>query len=82
VRELRNAIERALLLAPGDEIGVEHLPAAAPAAPASERERVLWALEACAGNQSRAARQLGISRKVLLARLDSWGVKRPRKGSR
>jgi transcriptional regulator with PAS, ATPase and Fis domain len=82
VRELRNVIERALLLAPGDEIGVEHLPAAAPAAPAGERERILAALEACAGNQSRAARQLGISRKVLLARLDSWGVKRPRKGSR
>jgi DNA-binding NtrC family response regulator len=82
VRELRNVIERAMLLAPGDEIGLEHLPAAAPAAPASERERILAALQACAGNQSRAARQLGISRKVLLARLDAWGVKRPRKGSR
>jgi len=82
VRELRNAIERALLLAPGDELGVEHLPAAAPPAPADERERILAALEACAGNQSRAARQLGISRKVLLARLDAWGVKRPRKGPR
>jgi hypothetical protein len=82
VRELRNVIERALLLAPGDEIDVEHLPTATPVAPAGERERILGALEACAGNQSRAARQLGISRKVLLARLDAWGVKRPRKGSR
>jgi DNA-binding NtrC family response regulator len=83
VRELRNAIERALLLASGDEIGVEHLPGApAPPAEASERERILAALAACAGNQSRAARQLGISRKVLLARLDSYGVKRPRKGER
>jgi DNA-binding NtrC family response regulator len=81
VRELRNAIERALLLAPGDEIGIEHLPGAAPA-PVGERERILAVLAACAGNQSRAARELGISRKVLLARLDAYGVKRPRKGEK
>ena len=81
VRELRNVIERALLLAPGDEIGVDHLPGGTPVDPAaSERERILAALAACAGNQSRAARQLGISRKVLLARLDAYGVRRPRKG--
>src|SRR5207245_5806821 len=54
VRELRNAIERALLLAPGDEIGPEHLPAATPVvAPVDERSRIVAALEACAGNQSR-----------------------------
>ena len=44
-----------------------------------ERARVLAALAACGGNQSRAARQLGISRKVLIARLDRYGVARPRK---
>jgi DNA-binding NtrC family response regulator len=44
-----------------------------------ERARVLAALAACGGNQSRAARQLGISRKVLLARLDRYGVARPRR---
>ena len=48
--------------------------------PADERERILATLAACAGNQSRAARELGISRKVLLARLDRYGVRRPRKG--
>ena len=58
------------------------LPADPPAARASdgdERTRILAALAACGGNQSRAARQLGISRKVLIARLDSYGVARPRK---
>ena len=58
------------------------LPAAAPAArgpDGDERTRILAALAACGGNQSRAARQLGISRKVLVARLDSYGVARPRK---
>ena len=53
-------------------------PGPAPSA-ADERTRILAALAACAGNQSRAARQLGISRKVLIARLDSYGVARPRK---
>ena len=93
VRELRNVIERALLLAPGREITEEHLPVGtltapvlpAPAPPVEEagaggeRARILEALAACAGNQSRAARRLGISRKVLIARLDEYGVVRPRK---
>jgi two-component system response regulator AtoC len=91
VRELRNVIERALLLAPGGTITPEHLPAErlAPLVPAvppargeTGREQVLAALAACAGNQSRAARALGISRKTLLARLDAYGVPRPRKGAR
>ena len=46
---------------------------------ADERARIVAAMVACAGNQSRAARQLGISRKVLIARLDRYGVRRPRK---
>jgi len=54
-------------------------PSAAGAPIDDERARILAALAACAGNQSRAARQLGISRKVLIARLDSYGVARPRK---
>ena len=44
-----------------------------------ERARILDALAAYGGNQTRAARALGISRKTLQARLDQFGVVRPRK---
>jgi len=44
-----------------------------------ERRRILDALERCGGNQTRAARMLGISRNTLLARLDAYGLPRPRK---
>jgi DNA-binding NtrC family response regulator len=44
-----------------------------------ERARIIEALEKCAGNQSRAAKLLGISRGVLIKRLDAYGLTRPRK---
>jgi len=55
-----------------------------PGAPAdpeslSERDRILWALEECAGNQTRAAKLLGISRRTLVTRLGEHGIRRPRK---
>jgi len=46
---------------------------------AVERQRILSAVEQCGGNQSRAARLLGISRNTLASRLDQYGIKRPRK---
>jgi two-component system response regulator AtoC len=46
---------------------------------ALEKQRILDALERCGGNQSRAAKMLGISRGTLLSRLDAFGVPRPRK---
>ncbi len=43
------------------------------------RHRILDALTQAAGNQTRAARALGISRFQLMRRLEAYGVPRPRK---
>jgi two-component system response regulator AtoC len=93
VRELRNVIERAALLAAGGAIGAEHLlfdQAPSPSAPPvgsqppspdgeGERSRIIAALDACAGNQTHAAKQLGISRATLVHKLDLHRIPRPRK---
>jgi two-component system response regulator AtoC len=91
IRELRNVIERAALIAHGDEITEEDLqlaPAAVEAPSSSgslhadvdalEKRRILEALEACGGNQTRAAQKLGISRGTLVSRLKQYGITRPR----
>jgi two-component system, NtrC family, response regulator AtoC len=87
IRELKNVIERAALIADA-EITEEHLDLAAPERPsggslqadvdALQRKRIIEALEACGGNQTRAAQKLGISRGTLLARLKQYGITRPR----
>jgi two-component system response regulator AtoC len=46
---------------------------------ALERQRITEALEQCAGNQTRAAQALGVSRRTLVSRLGALGVSRPRK---
>ncbi|AUX26393.1 sigma-54 dependent transcriptional regulator [Sorangium cellulosum] len=46
---------------------------------AVDRRRVLEALEQSAGNQTRAAKLLGISLRTLINRLDEYGIPRPRK---
>jgi two-component system, NtrC family, response regulator AtoC len=103
IRELRNVMERAVVLAERGRITADVLPAeidlaptperptSEPVAAASqptggagasadgERQRILDALEECAGNQTRAAQQLGISRRTLLNRLAEYDLPRPRK---
>ncbi len=79
VRELRNAIEYALVLCPGGEIGAHHLPhkiapasdCPPPAAPleARERDELVQVLRQVGGNQSAAARQLGVSRVTVWKRM-------------
>ena len=86
VRELEHVIERATLLAIGDEIGVDDLMlrGRSEAAPPRLEEMTLEqvesylierALAAQGGNVSEAARVLGLSRSALYRRLASLGVR-------
>jgi two-component system, NtrC family, response regulator AtoC len=94
VRELKNVVERAVILAGGSAIAAQHIqldddhderPAATRASRAAqtpesaERARIIAALEQCGGNQTRAARVLGISRSALVHRLDRFRLPRPKK---
>ena len=88
VRQLRNALERAAILCEGGLITVEHLsldqgrPASATPTGASsptdlntvERDMIAQALAACAGNKSKAAVRLGISRTQLYVRMRRYAL--------
>jgi two-component system NtrC family response regulator len=82
VRELRNAIERAMILCEGGLITSEHLPitiaSAALPGPGSlesaEREMIVQALARAGNNKSKAARFLGITRAQLRSRIEKHGL--------
>ncbi|MCB9742426.1 MAG: sigma-54-dependent Fis family transcriptional regulator [Alphaproteobacteria bacterium] len=88
VRQLRNTVERLAALARGPVIdeAIWAL-AASGASPAGgeaglkaqvdafERELIARTLEACAGNQSEAARQLEVSRMTLVSKLRKYGLR-------
>ena len=105
IRELRNTIERALLLSTGDSItpedlplekmrgmpvSMERAPETAPRASQSfavagldeesrqDYARIVESLSLCSGNQTRAAKLLGMSRRTFCARLKAYGIPRPR----
>jgi two-component system, NtrC family, response regulator AtoC len=69
VRELRLAVERAAALAAGETIAAADLALEGAEPGASSVEALLRALGETAGNQSEAARRLGISRRTLVTRL-------------
>jgi len=105
VRELRRAVESMVVLCPGSEILLEHLPDFLQRPRANgkafhlrldsstqvsftdlvkqfEAELVGWAMERSGGNQTRAARLLGLPRTTLQSRLRDLGLagRRPPEG--
>lgn len=88
VRELRNAVEYAFVLCSGNWIGKEHLPpkiAAVGKRPSAnhtmgsisweeERTNLIQTLRRVAGNQSEAARILGVSRVTIWKRIKKYGI--------
>jgi DNA-binding NtrC family response regulator len=85
VRELEHAVERAVLLAGGEELGPDDLLLASASSGAAlldrmtldeaERHLIQRALARCEGNVSEAARELGLSRSALYRRLQHHGLK-------
>ena len=85
VRELENCIERAILLAPGDTIEPAHLPPSLPLrsksvekkeggrlnafVKAHERDLIINALRETKGNQTRAAKLLGTTKRIIQYRI-------------
>ena len=89
VRELQNAIEHALVLCDGPTLLARHLPreiqtpdlarsTSLRTAPVSfddaERETLLEALRRANGNKAEAARQLGIHRATIYAKIKQFGL--------
>jgi DNA-binding NtrC family response regulator len=65
-----------------DAFPAEELPTSVVRAELERRElrHMKDALQRTAGNQTEAARLLGISRRTLMNRMDRFGISRPRKG--
>jgi Nif-specific regulatory protein len=89
VRELENCIERAVLLSDDGVIHGYHLPPTLQTAEASgtvhpgalqetldnvERELILDALKSSRGNMAKAARELGVSERVMGLRIKKHGI--------
>ena len=107
VRQLRNVIEKMVVLASGPQLTVEDIPeevdcqmtvvhgsetvredkrretgdtkpepekASSVTLADNEKSQILAALERCHGNKSKAADELGISRRTVLRKLKSWGI--------
>lgn len=92
VRELKNVIDRSVVLVEGlvihsealffgGKVGAKLEPIRAPRPPEepSEERAIRDALERAAGNQTRAAKLMGIPLRTFLRRLDEYGIERPRR---
>jgi DNA-binding NtrC family response regulator len=94
-RELRNVVERAMIFSRGQTLHVGDLSAGPPPAPGTavtfprgltldevERRYIEATLQELGGSVESAARQLGISRKVLWQRRRKHGIGRGRRGAK
>jgi two-component system response regulator AtoC len=93
IRELRNAVERAMLLVEGDELTAEQFPMTQSAGPRLservelpatgidleqlERSLVVQALERSSWNQTRAAALLGLNRDQIRYRIEKFKLDKP-----
>jgi len=84
IRELENAVERAMVVARNSELQENdftlRLPHASRGGMALEevqRAHILEVIDLCGGNQSLAAQMLGIDRVTLHSKLKKYGWKRP-----
>jgi len=93
IRELRNAVERAMLLIEGEWLTPDVLPLGAARPPAAalamelpdegvnletlERELVAQALRRTGGNQTKAATLLGLNRDQIRYRIEKFGLDKP-----
>ncbi len=91
IRELVNAVERALVVCPEGEIRPEHLPILGRPAgeeggegseedlslQAMERRHIQAVLRRCEFNVTHAARMLGIDRVTLYNKMRKYGIQRP-----
>jgi DNA-binding NtrC family response regulator len=90
IRELRNAVERAMLLGEGETLVSEYFPVLVPRAAVSqgyelpavgvdleqlERDLVVQALARTGGNQTRAATLLGLNRDQIRYRIEKFSLK-------
>lgn len=85
IRELRNTIERACILAGSEPISPEHLDLQlsstestaetnAPSLAENEKQMIESALAECGGNKTDAAKKLGITRRKLYSRMKILGI--------
>ena len=92
VREVRNAVERAMLLTEAEELDVDHFPMLATRLPLTqgvelpadgisleqlERDLVVQALKRTKGNQTRAAALLGLNRDQIRYRIEKFKLGKP-----
>ncbi len=90
IRELRNLVERAVILSPTEIVSADKLPVSITEAgrngnsvtipigtslEAAEKDIILRTLSALGNNKSKAASVLGLSRKALYDKLKRFGVK-------